>query len=495
MANRVASPNLFASTSPNWSLALLDQNANNATGAINDSSLGSVNGPLTDTGAVNAYSVTCTYGAPSAYNNGMTVFFKPTTTNTGASTLTVSPLSSLPITACDGTALAGGELAAGVAIGVVCDGTAFRIFSFQGPSQITAVRLRSFSSVGNPNGEVTQRNCRTAVNVSAGTNFIEDRWVLGCGGTLTAQGQGFQSGLGATAGVSIPGTSYAITTAFLRITSTTTKASLAAGDSIYLQQSIEGPMFRELMNDVTSLSILCRSTVANLKFGIALRDPTGSRSLTKLCTLGAANTITAFQLPNLPIWPSAGTFTAQVGSVGYLLSICVASGSTMTSPANDTWQSGNFFAATGQDNLAATASGVFEVFVVQHCPGSNTDLMDKPFSQNYDECLRYYSQTYAYGTKAGTATFNGSNASFYCAQAGFANGYGVYPKRMAKTPGTTIYNPNTGTQSSAYDPGAGANVTLSGLAYGNDLAFMQLSASGLAVGHQLIVHYVGDTGW
>src|SRR5215472_6802939 len=108
MANRVANPNLFAGTSPNWSLSLLDANATNATGAINDSSLGSVNGPLTDTGTVNAYTVACAYGTPSAYNNGMTVFFKPTITNTGPSTLTVSPLSSLPITACDGTALAGG---------------------------------------------------------------------------------------------------------------------------------------------------------------------------------------------------------------------------------------------------------------------------------------------------------------------------------------------------------------------------------------------------
>src|SRR6516162_4998461 len=136
-------------------------------------------------------------------------------------------------------------------------------------------------------------------------------------------------------------------------------------------------MFSELIRDVSSVSLLVRSTVANLKFGLALRDPTGSRSLTKLCTLGAANTITLITLPNLPVWPSAGTFTAQAGSIGYLLSICVASGSTSLSPANDTWQNGNFVAAVGQDNLAATASGVFEAFVIQHSPGSNTDLIDK----------------------------------------------------------------------------------------------------------------------
>jgi hypothetical protein len=360
---------------------------------------------------------------------------------------------------------------------------------------ITSVRLRSFNAIGNPNFEVAQRNIRNAVNVSAGSAFIEDRWQLGCGGTLTAQCQGFQSGLGAGSGVTLPGTSFVITTSFLRITSTTTKASLAAADSIYLQQYIEGPMFRELMSDVSSVSLLVRSTVANLKFGLALRDPTGSRSLTKLCTLGAANTITLITLPNLPVWPSAGTFTAQAGSIGYLLSICVASGSTSLSPANDTWQNGNFVAAVGQDNLAATASGVFEAFVIQHSPGSNTDLIDKPFSQNYDECLRYYQKTYDYGQPVGTVTSSGIKSHFQTTATTTAYGCVSFHKPMAKIPTLTLYDHNSGAAGSVMD---GASVHHTGaVAQGvSSTGYFGINFNTATTAAGVIwAHYVADVGW
>src|SRR5215475_5268991 len=280
-------------------------------------------------------------------------------------------------------------------------------------SQITAVRLRSFSAVGNGTFEVAQRNCGTALSNPAQDTMLEDRWAAGNNGSLNPLFQRILvSPIGAGAGVVVPGTNYAITTALERITAQTQKTSLAATDLVYLQQRIEGPAFRELMNDVHSVSLLVRSSVANLKFGLSLRDPSASRSLTKLCTLGAASTITLITLPNLPLWPSAGTFTAAVGANAYNLAIAVAAGSTFTSPANDTWQNGNFIGALGQDNLLATASATFEVFFVQHEPGSQcTTLLDVPFGQNLDGpmgCTRYFQKTYDYATKPGTVTGNGA---------------------------------------------------------------------------------------
>ena len=498
MANRVVAPNLFASTAPNWSLSLLDANATNATGAINDSSLGSVNGPLTDTGTVNAYSVTCTYGIPSAYNNGMTVFFKPTTTNTGPSTLTVAPLSSLPITASDGTALAGGELAAGVAIRVVCDGTAFRIFSFQGPSQITSVRLRSFNAIGNPNFEVDQRNVGNQVNTGAGAfaQVIADRWVVYKAGTMVLSTQ--QAG---PCTAVVPGTNFRISQNQFNLGLVTSQASLAAGDYLFLHQSIEGPNLRELINDVHSLQLLVWTDAATpLKFGVTLRDgaATPTRSLSKLCTITSSSAWNLIPLPNLPVWPSGvGGFSLAPGTVGYQLEICLACGSNNVSPANDIWQTGNFLGAVGQDNFAAQPTGkTFAVCLVKHEPGQATTLIDKPWTQNYQECLRYYAKSQAYTAKfpdgsmdENIGNLQGGSTIVLCSRA--------FPVPMAKAP-TMLFTNNTTTTGLVYVNGftASAGVSSSG-ATEKGLYNIALTAAQGAAGQTPIVSagWQADTGW
>ena len=58
-------------------------------------------------------------------------------------------------------------------------------------------------------------------------------------------------------------------------------------------------MFRELAGDVHSVSLLVRSSVAGLKFGLILRDsPTTTKTLAKLCTIPSSGTWTLIQLPN-----------------------------------------------------------------------------------------------------------------------------------------------------------------------------------------------------
>jgi microcystin-dependent protein len=125
MANRCPNPNAFAGTSAPWSLAQLDQNSTFFQGTFNDASVGFVNGIPTDTGTLNAYSVTVPLGAPSAYQAGMYVVFIPLTTNTGAATLTVSPLGSQVILDEYGNPLGANAIAAGRKTIVIHDGTNF----------------------------------------------------------------------------------------------------------------------------------------------------------------------------------------------------------------------------------------------------------------------------------------------------------------------------------------------------------------------------------
>jgi len=126
-ANRLNAPNQFETLSPPWILSQLDANATQNQAAWNDSSLGFMNGLPTDTGSANAYLITLTLGVPSSYRAGMCASFIPANSNTGPSTLTVSPLGSAAIVNPANLALVGGEICKNVKVDLVHDGTSFRI--------------------------------------------------------------------------------------------------------------------------------------------------------------------------------------------------------------------------------------------------------------------------------------------------------------------------------------------------------------------------------
>jgi hypothetical protein len=255
------------------------------------------------------------------------------------------------------------------------------------------------------------------------------------------------------------------------------------------------------MGDVHSSSILVRSTVANLKFGYALRDPGSTRSLTKLYSLGAANTWTLLTSPNLPVWPSGGNFSSAQGVAGYILFISLAVGSTNTAPANDTWQNGNFYGAIGQDNFASKpVNSTFDIAFVQHEPGALcTTPIDCPFGQNLDGdmgCLRYFTKSYPYGFKAGTVTDQGSIAAWMA-----AGGQPFIPvqfkRTMAKAPSVTLYSPTTGAVNTYRDIGAGVDRAVASIGGIGDGGFSTInpSAAGNAGAWAMQAHYTADTGW
>ena len=251
-------------------------------------------------------------------------------------------------------------------------------------STIWSQRLRSFNAIGNPNFEVDQRNAGASVGLLG--NWAQDRWASNKAGTMSGTLQQI-----AVPDAVVPGTNFRISRCAMRLTLTTQEAALAAGDYHILNQYIEGPFFRELSLDVHSISLLVRSSVAGLNFGVVLKDPpNATKTLVKLCTIPSANTWTLISLPNLPVWPS-GNFTSVPGANGYQIGITLACGSTFMSPANDTWQTGSFWGAVGQSNFyGQPVNSTFDIAFIQHEPGPLcTTLIDKPFSQNLDECQRY----------------------------------------------------------------------------------------------------------
>ena len=361
-------------------------------------------------------------------------------------------------------------------------------------AQIWSTRLRSFNSVGNCTFEVDQRNAGSPTANPASGTFLLDRWGLAKVGTMVFKCQ--QSS--AASGIVLPGTSFNISGNYLICTLTTQEVSLAAGDLWMFNQSIEGSLLRELLSDVSSISLLVASTVAPLKFSVAIRDtgPT-TKSLVKLCTIPTANTWTLIQLPNLPVFPS-GNLSISPGVAGYLLGISLASGTTFTAPAADTWQNGNFVAAPGMDNFASKpVNSIFQVAFIQHEPGAVcSTLMDKPFTQNYDECLRYFCKSYSYGFATGAVT--GAGRIPFLVPTGFTTspvGPENFPKPMAKAPTVTAYSDATGAINTCRDQNASADKTVSGIsAHERKIYQLTLSAAATAGGF-VTFHYTADTGW
>lgn len=370
-------------------------------------------------------------------------------------------------------------------------GTDSRIYVPDQTSNITSVRLRSFNAVGNPNFEVDQRNCFASLpNIASGA-WVQDRWKVFTTGTMRA------TIVGANGVITLPGTSYNITQYYQQVTVTTAQASLAAGDYWQFSQDIEGPNWRELAGDVTSISLLVYSSVAGLKFSCGLRSNDATASLVKLCTIPSASTWTLIQLPNIPK-PSSGSFPITPGNRAYTLTITLAGGSSSIAPAADTWQTGNFTAASGMSNLFATSGATFFIAFVQHEPGAQcTTLMDKPFTQNYDECLRYYCKSYDYDIKPGTASNSAGMIGLSVSQqnAALMLGSPSFPKPMAKLP-TMNYAAFDGTPNALNLVGTGTNIGISNTQGAGKRGFLGVQATAAqTVGQVWSTHYTADTGW
>jgi len=359
---------------------------------------------------------------------------------------------------------------------------------------ITLMRLRSFNAVGNPTFEVDQRNAGGIVT-TAGATMSVDRW----NGSKNGMATGVIKTQQTTGAIKIPGTNFTITGSYLASVVTTAQASLAAADFYSVGQTIEGSILRELINDVHSIQILCRSTIANQTFAVSLRDSTAAHSITFLCTLGAANVWTLITLPNIPIWTAGGTFPIAPGNAGYNLGITLACGTTYASPSNGSWLTGNYLGVAGQTNFAATAGAEFDLAFVQHEPGAVcTTLIDCPFSGpngNLEACQRYFQKSYDYPTKLGTVTNNGM-VTFYAPASGHCFTWSPFKRILAKVPGLYGYSPVTGAGAAVRDFSASIDRGTVAVQTPGDAGFGGFQVNVVNTGVATYgFHYSADTGW
>jgi hypothetical protein len=353
-------------------------------------------------------------------------------------------------------------------------------------------RLRSFNSLGNPTFEVDART--VGAGTSAGNTFALDRWIRA--GALGVNV--FQQPVATGNVIAVPNTNFGITSKYLRFTLTTQKPTLAAGDYIFIQQDVEGPRLRELINDVHSISILCRGP-ANLAFAVVVRDSTSAYSLCNLCTLGPnPNLWYLITLPNLAIWTPSGTFPLTPGNLGYYFIVCLASGSTFIPPANGSWQSGNFIGAVGMSNFAAQpVNTIFDIAYVGHEPGAlATTPQDLSFDDNLLACGRYWQKTWDYSMAiANVGNQSGMVRGSITGTQVQINPGATFPIRMAKVPTVTAYSPSTGAAGMVRAIGAGADKAATTSTNVGETGYVLNLSTALAAADSFQWHHVADTGW
>ena len=322
-----------------------------------------------------------------------------------------------------------------------------------------------------------------------------DRWIArknsATGTVLIAQSPGPGPGP-----VIVPGTSFAISQSWLALKVGTQQATLAAGEYVMVYQAVEGPMFRELSKDVSSISLLVYSQAA-ITIAVNLLDSVGGYSIAYPASI-PANQLTLVTLPNIPLWPSGGTFPTASRIIWDILSAFVwVVDRRLCVRHKDAWVNGSYLGLANTTNfLSLPTNTLVWLGFVQHEPGPLcSTLMDKPFSQNYDECLRYYQKTYPYGTIAGTVTSQGARAFIALAAQAAVYGAASFHKPMAKIPTVTLYNHSTGAINSVRD-GGGADHTGAAAATLGDSGFYNVSFTGATGGAtQVYFHYAADTGW
>lgn len=348
---------------------------------------------------------------------------------------------------------------------------------------------RIYNSFGNPSFEVDQRAVGNPVTVNG---FVMDRWY---NANTMATGKTTCQQVAATAPVIIPGTNFGITNKVFRITCTTAQAVPAAAENVYFYQMIEGSRMRELISDVHSLSILCRSNVAGLKFGICLRTFAAPFwGISKLCSFSpTASQWTLITLPNIPIWPAGGTWGLTPGSTGYYLFITLTAGANAIPSANDVWVNFSNIGAIGQGNLMTAVNNYADFAFVQHETGPNCNqLQDVDFERNLRSCQRYYCKSSGYAVKACQGGWVG--VGIMPASSGNGRCTIRFPVEMAKVP-TMRYTGNSAVLGNIYTDGNGLIPVSSSAPTTSGVGQLNSSTVGPAAASAMLADWDADTGW
>ncbi len=234
----------------------------------------------------------------------------------------------------------------------------------------------------------------------------------------------------------------------LKMDCTTAQGSLGAGDTLAIQQRIEGQNLQQFQKGTSSakqwtMSFYVRGTTTGT-YICQLFDNDNNRFVSKSYTIDTANT-----WEHKTITFPADTTGALNNSNGASLLVIwyLAAGSNFTSGTLQTDWGGNTAAnkAVGQVNLASSTSNDWYMTGCQLELGDTaTDFEHRKFSEELQLCQRYFTKSYAYSTAIGASSSAGMRQTTFEENnqgAGYREKYDIqFPVEMRAAPTIVIYD-------------------------------------------------------
>jgi len=215
----------------------------------------------------------------------------------------------------------------------------------------------------------------------------------------------FNSGSGVAAGGRSVGAPPGYTNS-ASVWCTTPATSVAAGDFLILQQSIEANELEDTFFGTAeavplTLSFYAMSVAAGTYY-VNLRNSAGNRCYVAPFILTAS---TVWQLFNITIpGDIAGSWTTSGNDLGMNISWTWGCGTTNQTPNLNTWQTGNFLAGPAPTNGPMTAANAFSYIgpVKLEVGSTATPMLRTSFQQELARCQRYYEKSYNPGIAPGS---------------------------------------------------------------------------------------------
>lgn len=226
---------------------------------------------------------------------------------------------------------------------------------------------------------------------------------------------------------------------------TTADTSIAAGDTTFFQQRIEGYDFQQIAQRPFTLSFWVKGTKTGIHC-VAFRNVGADRNYIAEYTINVTNTWEKKTI-TVPASPSAGTWNYESG-IGIQLIWALSAGTTWHGAAN-AWQTGNLFTTSNQVNATDNAANDFRITGVQLEAGEEATEFDfRHYEQELALCQRYYTN-YNAGLGGGGSIFRSPIIGDFFSWVPLPTAMRVIPTMSVGIPsyssagGAAIFNPTS----------------------------------------------------
>ena len=279
----------------------------------------------------------------------------------------------------------------------------------------------------------------------------------------------------------------------LKLECTTADTSIAAAERFFIEQKLEGQDVQQLKKGTSDAEKVTISFYVkghdSATYTVGLYEGTSGRKIAAtfpVTTSWVRQTVT-FDGDTSGVIPDDNT--AQLHLRFYL-----HAGSNYTSGTLGTsWNAdGNTTQISSDGNsFFESTSATFFITGVQLEVGSQaTPFEHRSFGEELAMCQRYYQQSYAHGTAAGTATLTSRIIRFVDAPQNYAGHWITFRTEMRATPTGNVYNPSTGSINSIRDDNGNHTAAVGQAATHGMHCYVNNSSIGQSEAVNL--HYIAD---